>query len=305
MATIISTKTANNETLFPEHLAQEIFTKVRGKSSLAKVSGQSPIPFNGIREFTFSMDSEVDIVAENGAKSNGGATVEPITIVPIKIEYGARVSDEFLYASEEEAISILESWTDGFAKKAAKGFDLMGIHGINPRTKSDSAIIGDNCFDKAVTAKVTYDATKPDSNIDEALGKIEDKEYEASGIILAPAMRSAIAELTVNGGRKYPEFAWGATPANLGGMVLDSNSTVSFNSSDDRAIVGDFANAFKWGFAKELPLEVIQYGNPDNDATLGDLKGHNQVYLRSEAYIGWGILDPDAFALVTVGGANG
>ena len=81
-------------------------------------------------------------------------------------------------------------------------------------------------------------------------------------------------------------------------MVFDSNSTVSANSSPDKAFVGDFQNAFKWGFAKEMPIEIIEYGNPDNNADLGDLKGHNQVYLRSEAYIGWGILDPAAFAMV-------
>lgn len=293
--------------LFPEHLAKEIFSKVRGKSSVAKLSGQAPIPFNGIKEFTFTMDSEVDIVAENGAKGNGGATIAPVTIVPLKIEYGARVSDEFMYASEEEAISILASWTDGFAKKVAKGLDIMSFHGLNPRTKAESLIIGNNCFDKAVAsaAKITYDSSAPDANIDAALAVIEGYEYEANGIAMAPAMRSAIAALTVSGARKYPEFAWGATPANLGSMTLDSNPTVSFNSSADRAIVGDFENAFKWGFAKELPLEIIEYGNPDNDAELGDLKGHNQVYIRSEAYIGWGILDKNAFAMVCAAGAGG
>lgn len=286
--------------LFDAHLLQDIFNKVQGKSSLAKLSGQQPIPFNGIKEMTFSMDSEIDIVAENGAKSNGGATVGSVTIVPIKVEYGARVSDEFLYASEEEAISILTAWTDGFARKLAKGFDLMAIHGINPRTASASTIIGTNCFDQAVPSgsKITYDASAPDTCVDAALGKVEELGYEANGIVIAPAMRSDIAALTANDGRKYPEFAWGATPANLGQMVLDSNITVSANSSADRAVVGDFQNAFKWGIAKELPLEVIEYGNPDNNSELGDLKGHNQVYLRSEAYIGWGILDANAFALV-------
>lgn len=44
-----------------------------------------------------------------------------------------------------------------------------------------------------------------------------------------------------------------------------------------------------------------RYGNPDNDTQLGDLKGHNQVYLRGEAYIGWGILDPSAFAHIKAG----
>ena len=288
--------------LFPPKLANEIFNTIRGKSSLAKLSGQKPIPFNGTKEFTFAMDSEVDIVAENGAKSNGGATVTPITIVPIKIEYGARVSDEFLYAEEEEAISILQAWTEGFGRKAARALDIMAMHGLNPRTKTASAVIGTNNFDSALTgAKViTYDGDNPDTNIDGALEVIQGFEYEANGIVIAPAMRSAIAAMKVNGARKYPEFAWGATPGSLGSMTLDSNTTLSFNSGVDRAIVGDFQTAFKWGVAKNLPLKVIEYGNPDNDATLGDLQGHNQVYLRSEMYLGWGILDPNAFARVAV-----
>ena len=48
------------------------------------------------------------------------------------------------------------------------------------------------------------------------------------------------------------------------------------------------------------PLEVIEYGNPDN-SDAGDLKGHNQVYIRGEAYIGWAILIPKAFALIAAG----
>ena len=71
-----------------------------------------------------------------------------------------------------------------------------------------------------------------------------------------------------------------------------------------KAIVGDFDNCFKWGYAKEIPLEVIEYGNPDNDAELGDLKGHNQVYLRAEAYIGWGIIVPEAFAIIKAAGES-
>lgn len=82
----------------------------------------------------------------------------------------------------------------------------------------------------------------------------------------------------------------------MNGLHVESTSNLSAGSSLDRALVGDFENCFKWGYAKEIPIEVIQYGNPDNDTELGDLKGHNQVYLRGEAYIGWGILDPTAFA---------
>lgn len=285
----------------PPQIVSEMFSLVQGKSSLAKVAAAQPIPFNGTTEFTFSLDKEADIVAENGAKSNGGATYDPVTIVPVKFEYGTRTSDEFLYGTEEYRMNILRQFAEGAAKKFARGFDIAAIHGVNPRTGTASAVVGNNCFDLKVTANtVQYVAASADANIDAALAQLGD--VDANGIVISPAMRSAIASLTVSGARKYPEFAWGATPADLGGMTLDKNGTVSFgntNAKGDHAIVGDFS-AFKWGYAKEIPLEVIQYGNPDNDAQAGDLKGHNQVYLRAEAYIGWGILAPTYFSRVTV-----
>ena len=79
-------------------------------------------------------------------------------------------------------------------------------------------------------------------------------------------------------------------------MGVDVNSTVSYNTATDMAIVGDFQNAFKWGYAEKIPLEIIEYGDPDGQ---GDLKRKNQIVLRSEAYIGWGILDAASFRLIT------
>ena len=93
--------------LFPEQLTNEMFNLVRGKSSLARLSGAKPLPFNGEQVFTFSMDSEVNIVAENGAKANGGATIAAVKMAPIKIEYGLRISDEFRFAAEEVQLQYL------------------------------------------------------------------------------------------------------------------------------------------------------------------------------------------------------
>lgn len=125
--------------LFPEELIPDFIKKTTGASALAKLCSATPIPFNGVKEFTFSLDKEVDIVAENGAKTKGGLTVDPITIVPIKIEYGARISDEFLYASEDAQLDYMSAFADGFAKKVAKGLDLMAFHGVNPRTGTASS----------------------------------------------------------------------------------------------------------------------------------------------------------------------
>ena len=125
--------------LFDPVLTKDLINKVKGKSSLAVLSAQTPIPFNGSKEFTFSMDNEVDIVAENGKKSEGGASMDPVIIVPIKFEYGARVSNEFMFASEEEQLDILKEFNEGFAKKVARGLDIAAFHGLNPRTGEKSA----------------------------------------------------------------------------------------------------------------------------------------------------------------------
>ena len=289
--------------LFPAELTNEMFNLVKGKSSLAKLSGQKPIAFNGTAFFTFNFDKEIDIVAENGAKSNGGVTVAPITIVPIKVEYGTRVSDEFKYGNEEVQLQYLQAFAEGFAKKVARGIDLMAFHGVNPRTMSPSLIIGNNCFEKAVSQEV--DATaNADADVEAAIALVQGNDEDVTGMAMSPAFRSALAALRKTSGDKvFPELGWGNAPATINGLPVDVNSTVSATltspaENKNAAIVGNFADYFRWGFAKQIPIEVIEYGNPDNDADAGDLKGHNQVYLRGEAYIGWGILKPNAFARI-------
>lgn len=289
-------------TLFPEQLIGDLINKVNGRSSLAKMSRQIPVAFNGNKEFTFTMDKEVDVVAENGAKSHGGVTVTPKTIVPIKIEYGARVSNEFMYASEEEGLNILKAFAEGFAKKAARGLDLMAFHGVNPRTGIASAVIGANNFDSAVTQTIPYNVSSPaaDANIESAVAQVQAAGYQVNGLVMSPAFSTALAATLAsnNGPKKYPELAWGSNPGSINGLATDINSTIyDMTSNTGMAVVGDF-EAFRWGYAKEIPMEVIQYGNPDNDSEAGDLKGHNQVYIRCELFLGWGIIDATAFSRI-------
>lgn len=287
-------------TLLPPVVTNEMFSKVRGKSSLARLSASEPIPFNGETVFTFSLDNEVDLVGENAPKSNGGGTVAAIQMIPVKVEYGMRVSDEFRYGADEVRLQYLTAFADGFAKKVARGIDIMALHGLNPRTGLTASSLADKNFDDLVENVVVFDSSTPQDNITSAIALVEDAEHDVTGLAMAPAMKNALAQLT-KGSSSYelmfPELGWGAAVGQINGLPSDSNSTVSFASGDDRAIVGNFADFFKWGFSKQIPIEVIEYGNPDN-SELGDLKGHNQVYIRGEAYVGWGIIDPTAFAIV-------
>lgn len=288
--------------LYPPELVADLMNKVTGRSSFAKLSVQKPVPFNGSKEFVFSMDNEIDIVAEGGKKSEGGMSIDPVVMMPIKVEYGARVTDEFLYASEEYRLNILKAFNDGYAKKVAKGLDLMAAHGINPRTGQASTIIGDNCFDKKVSQTVVFDAKNPDENVESAISLIRGSEGSTTGAAFDNTFSSAMARQTVDGkegsAKLYPELRWGANPGSVNGLPVDVNSTIG-NKSKDKAIVGDFSSMFKWGYAKEIPLDVIEYGDPDNSGK--DLKGYNQVYLRCETYLGWGILDPNHFAIIKEG----
>lgn len=290
--------TLSKGSLFEPELVTDLINKVKGKSSLAILSQQEAIPFNGQTEFVFTMDSEIDIVAENGKKSHGGVSLTPVKMIPIKVEYGARISDEFIYASEEKQIEIVKSFNEGYAKKLARGLDLMAMHGINPRSGAASAVIGDNNFDKKVSQTVNFTQADPDANIEAAVALIQGEEGVVNGLAADTQFSAALAAMRTGGDtniRLFPELAWGANPGSINGLKADINNTVS-GGSNDVAILGDFSNGFQWGFAKEIPLEVIRYGDPDNSGN--DLKGYNQVYLRSETYLGWGILDEASFARI-------
>lgn len=289
----------NRGELFSPDVVEDLINKVVGRSSLAVLSNQRPIAFNGNEFFTFNFDNEVEIVGESKPKSAGGVTVDSIVIRPIKVHYSARFSDEFLKASTAKRINILREFNNGYAKKLAKAFDLMAMHGVNPATGEASDIIGDNNFDKKVTQQVTYTVANPQLNIEDGIALVDGADGETDGIALAPEVTTALSRVTltgdVNGVRRYPEFEFGRVPNNLGGLRLEKNKTVSaYNNL--KGLLGDFEGSFRWGITEQIPLQVIQFGDPDN--TGRDLAGHNEVLLRSETYIGWGILDPNSFAKI-------
>lgn len=292
----MSTKTTSG-TLFPPELVKTMFSKVKGHSSLAKLSGSVPVPFAGTDMFIFTMDGEASIVGEGTNKPAGKANTAKISMKPIKFVYQHRITDEFIHLSEEKQLPYLESYSDGFAKKIARALDISAFHGVNPADNAVSSIIGNNCFDKAVTSTIEYSELIPDDNIDSAVVPIQEADGIVSGIAMSPAFGSALGRMKTKDSNLpiYPEFRFGANPATFGGLASDINNTVSFGNSLDKAIVGDFANMFKWGYAENIPLEIIEYGDPDG---LGDLKRTNEIVLRSEAYIGWGILDKDSFTII-------
>lgn len=290
-------------TLFKPELVTELMSKVKGYSVLGKLSSQTPIPFNGTEQFIFNLEGNAQIVGEGEQKKAGDYTLTSKVIKPVKFVYQARISDEFKYATEEKQLNYLKAYADGFAKKIAVGFDLAAIHGLEPRSMADATFRATNSFDGVVTGNVvTFDATKIDDNIDTAVQLIVANGGDVTGLALSPLAGQSLAKLKVNGVVQYPEFRFGQNPDSFYGMKSDINKnlvTIGGTAELDHVIAGDFQNMFKWGYAENIPMEIIEFGDPDG--TGRDLKAYNEICLRTEAFIGWGILDADSFARVKEG----
>lgn len=287
-------------TLFQPELVKELISKVQGRSVLAKLSSQSPIPFNGVEQFIFNLEGNAQIVGEGQQKGAGKAVVDTKVIKPLKFVYQARITDEFKYASEEKQLEYLSQFADGFAKKIADAFDIAAIHGLEPKGLTDATFRDTNSFDGLITGNiVNYAEDKFDDNIDAAVQQIVAKGGEVTGLALSPVGGQALAKSKVNGVVQYPEFRFGQNPDSFYGMKSDVNKNLTVTggtAQTNHAIVGDFENRFKWGYAENIPMEIIEYGDPDGAGR--DLKAYNEILLRAEAFIGWGILDADSFARV-------
>ena len=288
---------------YPKELIPELMSKVAGHSTLAKLSNQTPIPFSGIEQFVFNLDGNAQIVGEGEQKLAGQATVVSKIINPLKFVYQARITNEFMFKSDEKKVEYYSRFADGFSKVIAKSFDIAAIHGLEPKSMTDASFKATNSFDGLVTGNViTFNAATIETDLETAVQTVIANDADVTGIALSPTAGQALAKVEVDGVKQFPEFRFGQNPDSFFGMSTDINKTLVAQGGTakvDHAIVGDFQNMFKWGYAENIPMEIIEYGDPDGSGR--DLKAYNEVCLRAEAFIGWGILDKNSFARIEAG----
>ena len=107
---------------------------------------------------------------------------------------------------------------------------------------------------------ITYNATKVDDNIDDAVQAIIATDNEVTGIAMSPVAGQAMSKVKDKFDNvKYSEFRFGQRPDNFFTMDLDINKIVTAQGGKgkkNQAIVGDFLNRFKWGYAENIPMEI-------------------------------------------------
>lgn len=284
----------------PAEMANEVFEKARHGSIVGNLVGSRPMKFGEVKYMTFDERPRAEYVEEAGEKLPSGAKFGHVIAKPHKAQVTVRVNEEFVWADEDSQLEALDLVKEACADALARALDLGVFHGINPLTGTAASSITDKI--SATTLNVEAKG-KIDTEMESAVKLILAKDYIPNGVALDPTVAYDLATMRDGQGRKlYPDISLTTTPSNYGGISVSVSNTVSglpeiAADSKIRGIVG-YWDALRWGVQRNIPLALIEYGDPDGR---GDLKRHNQVALRAEMVYGWGIMDKDAFATIKAG----
>lgn len=276
---------------------------------LPKLVPSRPTLFGPVKGATFSGVPRAQIVGEGGKKEGQDPfALAPWSAEPVKAQITVRTSDEFLWADEDYQLGIIDDLVaPAIGAGMGRFVDLFAFHGINPLTGTVSPKATKYL---AQATKVVEVAGAPTNELNQAVGLIAASGTAMpNGIAFDAAYNFALSTevwpsgTALAGQERYPSLGFGAVE-NWRGLKAASSSTVSgrpeIADSKIRAIVGDYTQV-KWGYQRDIPLQLIEYGNPDNvfnvDETPRDLKGYNEVALRAEVVIYMAIGDLNKFAL--------
>lgn len=254
--------------------------------------------------FTFTSTPKAELVGEGANKGSQDGTPTQVVAKTYKVQVTYRFSQEVMFADEDSQTQVVENLVANVSVALSRALDILAIHGCNPATGVVSGSIT-NYFVKAGNGVGNVVATSNSSaDMNNAAALLQAAGYDATGIALDPVYAGRLARTLDSQNRPlYPELGLGFNVNAFQGLQAASSDTVSGRKEvvggaiNVLAILGDF-RAFKWGIARELGLETIQYGDPDG---AGDLKRTNEIAIRGESYIGFAIFDGAAFALITSG----
>lgn len=293
--------------LMPREIADGMVKKTLSTSTIAKLSAQEPMRFGKTDIITFNDLPRAQFVEENGDKESTSGSFGSVTAAPHKAQVTMRFSQEVQWADDEHQLGVLRTLASAGADALSRALDLGVFHRINPL--NGQAITTWTNYINATTKRVELGkgGSDPDADFRDAAGLIIndlDTGVQVTGAALDPKFTWALANLMVKDGAgvtstpRYPQLGLGADVSSFMGVPVAVGSTVSGlpEAADTkvRAIVGDFTGGIRWGIQKELPVELITYGDPDGQ---GDLKRKNQIALRLEIVYGWYAF-VDRFAVV-------
>lgn len=294
----------------PNHMVPGVWKKAQGQSVLARLSAAEPQEFGVQQYMTLTAPPRGEVVGESAQKSESTAQFAPVTSLVRKVQVTQRFSNEVMWADDARQLKVLETMRDLSGVALGRALDLIGIHGINPITGAALSGSPAKILDTTNSVELTTElAATPDQAIEAAVGLVLDDSIAPNGLAIDNGFAFTLAtQRDLQGHKLYPELGFGATATAFSGLnaavsdtvrggpeaVTPSTGVYSSVNPNIKAIAGDFS-AFRWGVQVNIPLTLIQYGDPDGS---GDLQRKNEIAIRSEVVYGVGILSTDAFGVV-------
>ena len=300
--------TNESKILMPREIADGMISDTLTTSTVAQLSGQEPQKFGEVDYMTFNDFPKAEFVEEGAQKSSTTGGFGAVTAKPHKAQVTMRFNEDVQWADEDYQLSVLSSLGSAGTVALSRALDLGLYHRINPLT--GTVVSGWDNYVGATTNKAELaKGTDADQVIRAAAGLLINKQrpVTVNGFAVDPRLTWALSELqtknadgTPSGLQRYPQLGLGTGMGSFMGINTAQGDTVSGQpeaktDTGVRGILGDFQSGIRWGIQRNLPLELIRFGDPDGQ---GDLKRQNQIALRLEIVYGWYVF-AEKFALVT------
>lgn len=283
------------------HTGESWSKNIRG-GILSALAPQDPqLKVGSTDHFTFTGTPAAELVGEGDSKSSNDSAPTKKTAKTYTVQLTYRFSNQLKWEDEDYQTGIVDQLVANIATGLSRALDLIAIHGINPKTGVVSSDVAHYLTKAGEGVNVVTATGNHEADIEEAAADLQANGYVATGIAFDPAFAGQLARTKDSQNRPlYPELGLGFNVTNFQGLSAASSDTVSGRrelggaNALVKAIMGDF-RAFQWGIARMVPLETIEYGDPDGN---GDLKRTNELAIRAEAVIGFVIFDGAAFSLI-------
>lgn len=282
----------------PSQLVPGIAEKMQHESVIMSLAQATPQLFNPEKNYViFTQEPEAEYVGEGEAKSSSDWKFEPVKASLHKVQTTVRLTDEVEWTDEDNRLQLLDALLGSLTRSIGRAVDYGMLHAINPLTKEVLPALQTT----ALTLTANQVAATGDVQADlDSLPDTVIESYQPNGIALDRMFANEIRKLRVEatGAKMYPEVNLTLQPGVLDGLRSVTSGNVGGKAlgaaTGVKAILGDWS-LVKWGMARQLGVERIEYGDPDG---LGDLKRYNQVAFRVEAAFSWAVLDPLGFAVL-------
>lgn len=297
--------TADAKVLMPRNIADGMIKDSRSTSVVAKLSNREPMRFGEVDFLTFNDFPRMEYIEEGASKASTSAGFGSVTAKPHKGQVTLRFNEEVQWADEDYQLGIMREVAEAGNIALSRGLDLGLLHRINPL--SGAVVAGWDNYVTATTKRVEVATADADADFRAAVGLLVNSAptVQVNGAALDPKFTWALSNLMerdsaggTTGRQRYPQLGFGTAVTDFMGVPVAAGDTVSgtpeATDTKARAIVGDFQNGIRWGVQRELPVEVIRFGDPDGQ---GDLKRQNQIALRLEIVYGWYVF-ADRFAVI-------